>query len=412
MTTTIVRYWNNMPTPYVVGRFNAIGRRGNLDFEAWFNDRRESDRSWDVDESEWHFAARYIPQSVVLGRRLHIPNAELAGSKPNLLVSLYGDPSFALGSVLAKGRVDRLAYRVLPTFDSWVARSKGKELSKHVLFRLVDGVKTPGTNGESLATRYGMPKSRIWNVTQSVDVEHFSSATQVNPAQREVERRARGLHGCVFIYVGRIWSGKGLDSLFESFTRLVSETPDTSLLVVGDGVDETRYRDETASNANVWFEGFVQPADLPRLYALADVFVFPTLGDPHGLVVEEAFAAGLPVICTEAAGDIHRRILEGESGLIVPPNDAVSLQRAMARLGNNEALRKSMGQTGHASVLSKSHDDYARDFEHFAEEILRMPARKSAASYAASLANPLIKQISKRSEASPLVSGPHAAKFL
>ena len=53
-----VVYWNHSPTPYFVARFNAIARRGKLDFEAWFNDRREPIRSWDVDEREWLFPAR------------------------------------------------------------------------------------------------------------------------------------------------------------------------------------------------------------------------------------------------------------------------------------------------------------------------------------------------------------------
>ena len=45
-----VVYWNNIPSPYMVERFNALADRNPFEFEAWFNDRIESDRSWDVDE--------------------------------------------------------------------------------------------------------------------------------------------------------------------------------------------------------------------------------------------------------------------------------------------------------------------------------------------------------------------------
>ena len=51
-------YWNNIPAPYLAGRFNALATRGNLTFEAWFNTRREPDRSWDVDHASWSFPAR------------------------------------------------------------------------------------------------------------------------------------------------------------------------------------------------------------------------------------------------------------------------------------------------------------------------------------------------------------------
>ncbi len=50
-----VVYWNNIPSPYMVERFNAVADRGAFEFEAWFNDRIESDRSWNVDESSWRF---------------------------------------------------------------------------------------------------------------------------------------------------------------------------------------------------------------------------------------------------------------------------------------------------------------------------------------------------------------------
>ena len=70
---------------------------------------------------------------------------------------------------------------------------------------------------------------------------------------------------------------------------------------------------------NVIFAGFFQKAELPRLYAAADVFVFPTLGDPYGLVVDEAMACSLPIISTSAAGEIRDRVESGVNGFVVPP---------------------------------------------------------------------------------------------
>jgi len=97
MASPRVVYWNNIPAPYMVERFNAVARRGHLDLEAWFNARLEPDRSWEVDESSWLFPYRYLPSVLVAGRRLSLP-APLAGRRlPDLLVSLYAEPSFLLG---------------------------------------------------------------------------------------------------------------------------------------------------------------------------------------------------------------------------------------------------------------------------------------------------------------------------
>ena len=375
-----VVYWNNIPSPYVVGRFNALATRGNLEFEAWFNERREADRSWDVHEQEWRFQARYIPERPVAGMRLRLPVPELRDARPDLLVSLYSSASFALGSSIARAMGARIAFRVLPTFDTWFQRSKWKEALKHFLFRSVDGVKVPGQDGANMARRYGVPRDRIHEVTQSIDVAHYRQALEVTPAIRAERREQLGLHGCVFLYVGRMWSGKGLDYLLEAYQLARMEQPDISLLLVGDGVDEARYRAMARNLPNVSFAGFVQARELPGYYALADALVFPTLGDPHGLVVEEAMAAGLPVICTQAAGDIGRRLPDGVGGFVVSPANSAELSDRMLRLAASADLRKRFAAEGSRIVAHQVHERWAVDFESFADHVLSQPSKRTAQS--------------------------------
>src|ERR1700730_7780220 len=117
-----VVYWNNIPAPYVVGRFNAVARRGNVDLEAWFSARTESDRSWTVDESSWEFRSRYLPAIPLGSRVLALPVGLLRRERPDLLVSLHSNASFLTGFELARLARIRTAFRVLPTFDEWVRR--------------------------------------------------------------------------------------------------------------------------------------------------------------------------------------------------------------------------------------------------------------------------------------------------
>lgn len=401
-----VVYWNSIPSPYVVGRFNAVASRGNLDFEAWFNTRREPDRSWDVRETDWRFRARYVPGRSVARWRLHLPLPELGDARPDLLVSLYASPSFALGSFAARALGARTAFRVVPTYDTWIRRSAAKERLKHFLFRSVDGVKVPGPDGAKLARRYGVPRNRISSVTQSVDVEHYGRAREVDPTVRKWRREQLGLSGCVFLYVGRLWSGKGLDYLFEAYRSVQQRLPDISLLLVGDGVDEDRYRAMAHGLAGVTFAGFVQPHDLPGYYALADLLVFPTLGDPHGLVVEEGMAAGLPVICTVAAGDIRRRLPDEKAGYIVPPSDATQLADRMLRLAADPVLRVRFSSEGRRLVTERTHDRWASDFEGFVDRVLSMPPRRTAESLVAHAvgSSVLAAGVKTGGAASPLVS--------
>lgn len=378
-----VVFWNNIPSPYVVERFNLLAERGNIDIEVWFNEVREPDRSWDVDETRWKFRARYISPRLVFGKRLYLPLSEIYETQPDVLVCLYYEISFALGSLASRCLSSRTLYSVMPTYDAWSKRTWWRELSKHILFRSVDGAQTTGPEAVNLTRKYGLPESRAYFVTQSINVANYRRAQEIAPEVRKKMREQLGLTGCVFLYVGRLWAGKGLDYLFEAYKEIRLKRTDVSLLLVGDGVDETRYRAMARELPGVVFAGFVQADAMAEYYALGDVLVFPTLGDPYGHVVREAMAAGLPVISTESAGEIRERISDGYDGFIVPPADTQSLKDKMLILAEDPALRKKIIENSARRITAIGHEDFARDFEALANSALSAPPRRTVISYAA-----------------------------
>ena len=92
----LVVYWNNIPSPYMVERFNALVDRDVFEFEAWFNARITPDRSWNVDESSWRFRYRYLPATHLFGHTQHWP-LPLLEKRPDVLVSLYAETVFIAG---------------------------------------------------------------------------------------------------------------------------------------------------------------------------------------------------------------------------------------------------------------------------------------------------------------------------
>jgi glycosyltransferase involved in cell wall biosynthesis len=400
-----VVYWLKQPTPYFVERCNAIADRGNLEFEAWFNTRVEPDRSWDVDETAWRFRARYIPTRTLLSWRNRLPIPELATLQPDLVVQEYDRLYLSAGFLAARALARRTAFRVLPNFDSWSERTWWREASKHFVFRAVDGAKVPGPDGAALARRYGLPTERTAEVTQAVDVEHFGRALDVPEVERRVRREALGLRGCVFIYVGRLWSGKGVDDLLDAYAALEADGLDVSLLLVGDGVDEPRLRERARPLRRAVFAGFQQREALPAWYAVADVMVFPTLGDPNGLVLEEALAAGLPVVSTDAAGDIHRRLPAHGPGLVVEAGDARLLGEAMRALAGDPGLRTALAGRARAWVQDARPERHAADFEAFVAHALSLPRRKTPAAAAARVAGRLLVRAAGAAAPAPYVRG-------
>lgn len=371
-----VVYWNNIPSPYMVERFNAVVARDNLDFEAWFNARLEADRSWDVDEVSWAFRSRYLPSLPVAGRRLSLPAPLLHEAAPDLLVSLYAGPSFLFGWNVAHLRGARTAFWTEVTFDRWLRRRRWKETLKRQIFPKVDGVITVAQDGYAFARRYNVPKARIFYAPHVIDVEHFRAGRLAAQPERDSIRAALGLRGLSFLYVGRLWWGKGLDYLIDAFAVLQRRVEaEISLLLVGDGPEEARLRARCQAEGvrNVVFAGFQQKPTLPRYYAAADVFVFPTLGDPYGLVVDEAMACSLPVIATTTTGEIGERIEDGVNGFIVPPENSAALLDRMERLLTDPERRWRMGSRSAEMIAGHTPERWAEDFERAVHGILALP---------------------------------------
>jgi glycosyltransferase involved in cell wall biosynthesis len=370
---TRVVYWTNIPAPYMVDRFNALERRRNLEFEAWFSARTESDRSWRVDESGWDFSYRYLPAVDLGTTALALPVPLLRGPAPDVLVSLYAGADFLAGTAVARLRRAHTAFWVEVTFDSWVQRRRWKEALKARVLPGADGILTAGADGRSFARRYGVSDERIHHVPHVIDFERIAEGARLAQHQRDQLRAQLGVRGVSFVYVGRLWSGKGLTYLLDAFGELRRrDVGEVSLLLVGDGRDEDSLRARAKGLGNVVFSGFQAEDALPGIYAASDVFVFPTLGDPFGMVVLEAFACGLPVIATTASGEIRDRVKDGANGFLVPPADSDALVDRMELLARDEALRRRMSKAAIAKVAGQSPELWAEAFERAIEKITSM----------------------------------------
>jgi glycosyltransferase involved in cell wall biosynthesis len=112
--------------------------------------------------------------------------------------------------------------------------------------------------------------------------------------------------------------------------------------------------------------GAQTPEQMRNLYAGSDVVVVPSVPtrdflEPWGLVVNEAFDQGVPVIATTAVGAAAGGLVRHEqTGLVVPPGDAAALAAALRRLRDDPALRRRLGAAGRAAVQAgHSHADWA-----------------------------------------------------
>jgi glycosyltransferase involved in cell wall biosynthesis len=107
------------------------------------------------------------------------------------------------------------------------------------------------------------------------------------------------------------------------------------------------------SMTNIIFTGWISEEEKVMYYAIADVFVLPTLQDLCPLVINEAMACGLPVVSTTAAGCAPDMIFNWENGFIVEPGNVDALYEAMLRIVRDNELRQQMGRKSYEILTTR-----------------------------------------------------------
>lgn len=209
----------------------------------------------------------------------------------------------------------------------------------------------------------GIPKSEIPSVEA---IEGF--------------RRRAGLRSTdlVVSLVGRVNKWKGQDLFINAINILLSkqDLTDVKFLIVGgvaDGqdylIDELRKKvDELGVGSHVIFVPFCDNV-WPIWYA-TDVAVVPSIEpEPFGLVAIEAMAAGVPVVAANHGG-LAEIVVDGETGFLVEPRDAVKLAEAMSALISDDCLRSRLGAGGVVrQVKYFGVDEYVNKFTHIYLEL-------------------------------------------
>ncbi len=167
-----------------------------------------------------------------------------------------------------------------------------------------------------------------------------------NPARRDRAWLA-ATHGIpedrvVVICAGRLNRGKNVLLLAKAMAALVARGVDVQLLCAGDGDDRNAIHHCLGARATC--PGNVEPAELARLYASADLFAFPSRIEEAANVVLEALASGLPVLVTQDGG-MGRLVGAGETGLVLSGEDAAPWVEAIAALAGDAEHRRQMGRS-------------------------------------------------------------------
>lgn len=187
-----------------------------------------------------------------------------------------------------------------------------------------------------------IPSSKLVRIAPGIDIEHF--------IPHEIEKKRPTI-----ISVGRLVHRKGQDKLVEALSIIKREVPDAELIFVGEGPHKKKLNDlvkKYGLESSVRFIGRVNYKELPKYFALGDIFAMPSRSRLFGLEVEglgivylEASACGIAVIGGKSGG-VPDAVIEGETGFIVDGKNVAEIASCAIKLLSDETLRKRLGKRG------------------------------------------------------------------
>ena len=315
----------NILTPYRVPLFSMMARCVE-DFTVFLMAEQEENRQWQIGPvpfktkvlNGFHFKP---PSSDVSLHWNYGVLSALRRADPDMVLSGGFTPANIAAFVYCK--LSRKAYVGWGEFTlrDGAQSSRLKRWVRRWLTSQATGCIASSTEAREAFLHYGAEQHSLLTVLMPIEADRINREAQAfRVSSAYQERRSRFTHSTL-LSVGRLTDLKGIRHLFSIYERILAERPDVSLLVVGDGPDRQAYEAYVQHRGwrHVHFLGFVSPDLLPQYFALADVFLFPTLSDTYGAVLAEAMAAECVVVSSSFAAATPDLVRHGSTGFAMNP---------------------------------------------------------------------------------------------
>ena len=330
--------WWPMPQALV----DELDRKGGNPFVPGLG---KAIREWKPDVIHCHAMARIAELCLRTAQKLTTPNSQLS---TKTVVSLHGGganvPGEEAKSLMAPTRGRFPWGKAIDILMGWTRRVPED----------FDGIVCVG---EDEAEKYCGRHRHVMYLPNGVDCRLFEERAGATIGDRQTTtNRLPAADGRLSILcVARIDRQKNQMMLVEWLAR----NPGGTVRLVGP-VTQPDYRAELEARAvqlgvseRLSFAGALKPAsaELLREYASADVFVLPSRHEPFGIVVLEAWAAGLPVVASDVGGLGKLCAAHPDAAITFAPGNLDALDEALRRVGGDAALRERLSAAGHSAAV-------------------------------------------------------------
>ena len=191
---------------------------------------------------------------------------------------------------------------------------------------------------------------KVWG--RGIDSKLFAPN---HDAKEQLRKKYHIKEKYILLYVGRLAPEKDLDTL-NKIIHFPSDIKDSvHWLIVGDGPNKVAWREKERVQKNITLTGYIKGEELARIYAGADLFVFPSFTETFGNVVLEAMSSGTPAVVANAGG-VKEFVINDVNGRICEQQNAESFVHAISELLEDETMRLRMGVEARNYALTQSWD--------------------------------------------------------
>jgi glycosyltransferase involved in cell wall biosynthesis/predicted metal-dependent phosphoesterase TrpH len=264
---------------------------------------------------------------------IHVCSPGPAGIAGSLVARALGLP------LVGSYHTELTAYAGLRSGDERLTAAMAAAVG--LFYRSCDLVLSPSTAADEALAAAGMARERVMRWDRGVDTARF------DPSLRD-ERLLPG--ELTVLYSGRISREKGVELLAGAFAKARERDPRLHLVLAGGGPEQEQLADRLGEHAT--FLGWLAGSELARVYASADVLLFPSATDTFGQVILEAQASGLATLAVDEGGP--RSLIEHDlSGLLVAA-ETEPLACALAELAGDPLRRARLARGGLQAVRART----------------------------------------------------------
>lgn len=330
-----------IPSPYQRQLFSALAETGEVDLSVFYFTAGAHDREWKRPD--------LMPFETILDGRTVMKLGPSAHWNPSIMAAIdQVQPDLTVisdySALTAQLAMRRLSWRKSPWMfwgevPGFSQRGPiGSLIRKQLQAPIAKASAIAGMGSVAVSAYENLfPDVPVFNIPYFCDLSRFQAA----------RNKAKPKDTIDVLFSGQMIPRKGLDVLIEAFDKVARKHPKLRILTLGSGPEQERYEQSVPADLRerVIFQGHKDPADLPDVFAAADVFCLPSRHDGWGVVVNEAIGAGLPILTTDAVGSGPDLVREGRNGYITPAGDAAALATVLDRIAGDDALRQSMAET-------------------------------------------------------------------